>query len=616
MAQKGFRKDKGKKEEEKRALRKGSFISPYGVGAIVPFGTDESIMISDINSWEFGNSIHVIEDDRLKNRLGISELREPPAKDDASGYLSIYARGVRFPSNYYCPKCGHMKLNYSLTAHEQPTCETCKDENGKNIKMIPDRFVVVCPKGHIDNFPVSRWVHARGRENAHSDQCSDKFKKIYRSVGRSSGYGEDVWYECKNCGAKVAMVGAVGKGKLANIYSCSGRRPWLGDDGKEDCSVEGSVLYVIPKGSTNVYFPLNVSSIYLPASKETISFSPAEMNLLKKLENDEDRSVAFGIIAAQKNVTQEDVRYAYEKEVGGNSSTIMKEGDYRFQEYVNLTRTCGTDSRKSKFYCINRKIEDYDDCLHEYFKSISIVPKLQETRAFVGFSRLEPLEKYDVHETIKQLSRQDVFWLPAIQVYGEGIFFEFNKEKLKSWASDKEVVDRVLRMNKGFHETFQEDNPKSTLKPEFVLIHTFAHLLIKQLSFECGYGSSALREKIYCEKANGRLDMYGVLIYTASSDSEGSMGGLVKQGHPGAIEDIIINALKGATWCSSDPVCIESKGQGMSSCNLAACHNCTLLPETSCENMNYLLDRGVVVGTLSNPRLGYFRDLIDNNQIP
>ena len=103
--------------------------------------------------------------------------------------------------------------------------------------------------------------------------------------------------------------------------------------------------------------------------------------------------------------------------------------------------------------------------------------------------------------------------------------------------------------------------------------------------------------------------MCGVLIYTASGDSEGSLGGLVRQGEHGRLENVIINAIENARWCTSDPVCIQSTGQGPESLNLAACHNCALLPETCCENGNRLLDRGLVVGTLTSSETGYFSNL-------
>jgi len=148
--------------------------------------------------------------------------------------------------------------------------------------------------------------------------------------------------------------------------------------------------------------------------------------------------------------------------------------------------------------------------------------------------------------------------------------------------------------------------PARLVTPKFLLIHTIAHLFINQLSFECGYGSSSLRERIYCDVENTSRSMNGFLVYTASGDAEGTMGGLVRQGNPGRLERTLIRTLRKATWCSYDPICIESAGQGPDSCNLAACHGCALLPETSCEEGNRLLDRAVTIGTPGHPEMGFF----------
>jgi hypothetical protein len=140
--------------------------------------------------------------------------------------------------------------------------------------------------------------------------------------------------------------------------------------------------------------------------------------------------------------------------------------------------------------------------------------------------------------------------------------------------------------------------------PKFTLLHTFSHLLINQLVYDCGYGSASLRERIYA--ADDENNMSGILIYTAAGDSEGTMGGLVRMGQAGYLEATMARALDKARWCSTDPVCIESRGQGPDNCNLAACHSCALVPETSCEEQNRMLDRGVVVGTLDQLDTGFF----------
>ena len=128
-----------------------------------------------------------------------------------------------------------------------------------------------------------------------------------------------------------------------------------------------------------------------------------------------------------------------------------------------------------------------------------------------------------------------------------------------------------------------------------------------ELVFACGYSSASLRERLYVSESADR-NMSGALIYTAAGDSEGTMGGLVRMARPDNLRQVVASALADARWCSTDPVCMDAgeKGQGPDSCNLAACHACGLLPETSCEEFNRFLDRGLVVGTLENPSLGYF----------
>jgi hypothetical protein len=79
-------------------------------------------------------------------------------------------------------------------------------------------------------------------------------------------------------------------------------------------------------------------------------------------------------------------------------------------------------------------------------------------------------------------------------------------------------------------------------------------------------------------------------------------------GTPGRLDLVFEAALDKAQFCSSDPVCMElgEHGQGPNSMNLAACHSCGLVPETSCELFNQYLDRAMLIGTPEDPSIGYF----------
>ena len=123
-------------------------------------------------------------------------------------------------------------------------------------------------------------------------------------------------------------------------------------------------------------------------------------------------------------------------------------------------------------------------------------------------------------------------------------------------------------------------------------IHSLTHVLIDELSLTAGYPTASLRERIYDEE-----DQTGILIFTATADSAGSLGGLAAQSDPERFGSIFANAARRALWCTTDPVCIESRASGVNGMNLAACHACLLLPETSCERFNLGLDRATLIGT-------------------
>ena len=604
----------------KRPMRRSALIGPWGVGAIVPFPNDEALMIAGLDAWRYNDSKpFVIKDARLTKRLGVSELRWPPdfRENNADPQnCNLRIPTVRFPTWYYCPFCGQMK---QTTYYEtQPQCDAIQWKEGRKCsaagkyrkKMIPERFIVVCPQGHIDDFPVAEWVHHDSEHTYDPNIC-----RIRRSTGGASANLTGVFYSC-TCGAKRSLAGATQKGALERMgYTCKATKPWLGISGEEICTAKTEDVKVVLRGATNVWFADTRSSISIPVDDEKTKRKI--VGILNKWFDTINASRVDGklnqsfidMIAVNEGVNAKELYQAFEDRAnnlqsGDDINENMSEDEYRIQEYKVLCKTSGSDALD--FHSISHPITEYAPVIQDYFESISLVPKLRETRAFVGFSRLEPNQRTisDRKKELRLGTTED--WLPAIEVFGEGIFFKFDAEKLQCWTKIPSVQNRISKLNTAYHKARFGADSVGDLRPEYVLIHTFAHLIINQLSFDCGYGSSSIRERIYCERASNDFNMYGLLIYTASGDSEGSLGGLVRQGEAGRLEDTIVSAIENASWCTSDPICIQSAGQGPESLNLAACHNCTLLPETCCETGNRLLDRGVVVGTLTEPEIGFF----------
>lgn len=620
-----------------KPIRRSQLISPWGVGQMVNFPKDESLMVAGIDLWEDKYASLTKEDleefriveDRLAKRLGVKEFRLPvDFRDPGPGVKNSLLKipFIRFPRWHYCTRCGHME-KVSIFHTKKPTCTGETFDNGRSCKeipankrqkLIPVRFIAICPQGHIEDFPFIEWVHGGTQpEGQHN---------LRLRAGRSSGALTGIEITC-SCGAHKTMAGAFNEQSLTKIgVTCSGGRPWLGEEAERNNTTHcGKYLRVVQKGASNVYFSQIRSSIYLPQWEKSVDRRLVEVLeknwgfLTTGMENGNFQRMRFELVAERnfaedkKELYTEKLLEAATKRISGadSSNTDDSEEKYRKTEYDAILAEAGGENQD--FFVTKSQANTYDDsetggAICRGLTSIGLLHKLRETRAFIGFSRWLPEDgkNLEAKKDFIKLGRS-ITWLPAIVVKGEGVFFEFSERKLKEWASQKEIIDRITSLTKNYNdERVKRGKEVRRISPQFILIHTFAHLVINQFSFECGYGSSALRERIYCNLEFPNDVMNGVLIYTASGDSEGSLGGLVRQGKPGNLETIVYNAIENARWCSSDPICIDSHGQGPNSCNLAACHNCALLPETCCEESNMLLDRAMLIGLLDDPSIGYF----------
>ena len=237
--------------------------------------------------------------------------------------------------------------------------------------------------------------------------------------------------------------------------------------------------------------------------------------------------------------------------------------------------------------------------------------RLREVRALKGFTRINPPGDEDSPD-IAAIAVGAPGWLPAVEVRGEGIFLAFNPETLQRWEVRDLVEDRARRVDGAWRIEWQnrygEGDPAWRITARYLLAHTFAHALMRQLTLECGYSTAALRERLYV--SDGGEDMAGLLIYTATSDSDGTLGGLQRQGESHRVERAVEAAIQAMEWCSSDPLCIEGMIAGSDGLSLAACHACVLAPETACEEYNRFLDRALLVGLPSAPEVGFFSSLL------
>jgi hypothetical protein len=252
-----------------------------------------------------------------------------------------------------------------------------------------------------------------------------------------------------------------------------------------------------------------------------------------------------------------------------------------------------------------------------HLEKITLLDKLNELNVYRGFTRIRPIVSEDlIFETdkdkIPSTKLKEEYLricdarkypivtneLPCSEVKGEGIFLKFDDKTLQDWEKSNSVQERFNKMKenlKNYYDTFNIEDGLNGINARYVFLHTLSHIILQQLSLDSGYSLSSLSEIIYCNNSSDDFNMNGILIYTSSSDTEGTLGGLVEKGVPSVLAEIVSKGIDNAKWCSSDPLCISSKGQGFMSTNMAACYSCVMVPETCCENINKFLDRKLVL---------------------
>lgn len=544
--------------------RRSQLISTYGIGGLFPASTT-SFMIAGLHEWKEDRAEPVSEP-RLARSLRVSALKQPPA----GGRRDVPV--IRFPYTQVCPTCRRIGRLHELSK-DWNVAECSKDKQPLN----PFRLIVACRRGHIDEFPYFQWLH-RGQGKSGSDHLMK-----LEARGRTSSLA-DLVLTC-TCGVENRNLdGAIGP--LNDFGPCRGARPWLGSE-MEPCE---EVPRVLQRGASNVWYPAVRSSISIPPYSEALS---KHVDKYWPLLSDPDvvTPSLLGKIADLSNgkYTVDQIVAETERRRGEEQGDEdLSEARLRSGEYGALIEGRDEDDPNADFVALHREVPtEFEDLITDVRK----VTRLREVRALYGFSRLDGGGSSS--ENLCQLAPTRTNWLPAIQVIGEGIFIAFDHEVLSEWAA-KPFAHQRARMLKASADRNAEEygHAPSHVDIVEVALHTLAHVIIDQLSLDAGYPASALRERLYVDD-----DMAGLLIYTASSDSAGSLGGVAALAETDQLGRALSEGLVRLSWCSSDPVCIESRGAGSDATNLAACHACVLVPETSCEKNNSFLDRALLFGT-------------------
>lgn len=602
-------------------LRPSQLIYTFGVGALLDL-PNTSALILGLDDWDTRQCLE-IEEERLlgaiQNRLGpqVKKLYLPPiAPDDQHRDPTAPAIGVpvaAFPRWLRCPLCDTLATLDSgifKLVQDQYRPDRTRYVHGSCSKAtkvaptaLPVRFLLACREGHLTDFPWVTYVHAQ--------RVACKPSRLTLREYGAAGDASDIIVKCVECGTERRMADAFDRDSFA--ISCSGHHPHLRKV-EPNCTEDARTILL---GASNSWFPLVMSALSLPPdSANKLELLVGEQwSALKDIPTlDVARYVtAASRMPAMAEFTAEQIWGAVEARRQAPTGNTPVETDLKVAEWKRLNEDPVPSAGKD--FLIRRVPGPAG--FEGFFQETVLLERLREVRALLAFTRIESKGDFadagyvdDGRET--PLSRESPTWLPASEVRGEGLFLRLNEELLQAWENRKDVkaLEREFMDAHVTWRRLRKQTPFDAGFPgiRFVLLHSLSHALMRQIALECGYTSASVRERLYCRLATD-VDgpMAGILIYTAASDSEGTLGGLVQLGQPVTLGRQIQCALESMRICGSDPLCSEHAPAGDGrTVHGACCHACLFAPETSCERGNRFLDRSALTSTFAARAVEFF----------
>ena len=608
-------------------VRAGQVIHTFGVGALVDL-PKLSGMVMGLGEWEDPTPKTEVAEPRLlslvQSMLGSSVQRmvNPPAAPSGADKMDPFNldnfKGVpvrAFPGWVRCPNCdliapldhGVFRLEANVYRPDR-TCfvhTACSKSRGRAPQVVPVRFLRTCAAGHLDDFPWHRFVHG-------GKSCDAPLLRL-REFGVSAE-AADIMVQCECCGKKAFMTQATGEKAPDRLGPCTGVHPHLWT--KQSCDEESKAILA---GASNIWFSVSASALSIPSGGGSlVDLLEEHWATLRDVAN--VTILQFirkqGEIPDLANFEDDEVMAAIEAKLGDADVVARPEGELRREEWDTFSSpssVAGSDNFRLKEVSIPKGWD-------HWLERVVLVERLRAVKALVGFTRLySPGDYADLSELPEDrrvpLARKAPDWVPAAEVRGEGLFLQFREDTIQKWLATPSVVEREAEFREA-HRAFREarripDPEQNFPGMRYVLLHSFSHALLRQLAVECGYGAASLEERIYSSAGVSGSDpvdpMAGVLLYTAASDSEGTLGGLVSMGRPEELGRHLRSALLSIELCASDPLCSEHlPGDDTLTLHGACCHACIFAAETSCEKGNKYLDRSTLMPSFGGPKLPFF----------
>jgi hypothetical protein len=601
----------------KNQVRQTQMVMSFGPGSMIDL-PDSSVMIAGLEHWYYDpaeRQASIVQEPRLLSRLALRfgnrdlELRRPPRGTDDPQDFDNSVRAWRFPRWFVAATDRRTKEGFieRRLVHRRELANGRFSLENKTVPIIPIRFVRACPRGHIDDIAWKALVHGGDTE------CTRPMWMVERG---NAGDLDEVVVRCE-CGAQIRMSEVADRRRNA-LGMCDGSRPWLGSKSREKCGAPSQLLI---RSASNAYFPERQTVISIPASSggkdervkqivlklDEIATEREGLRFMRKVEP---------LKSTLEGMSDADVWEAYDHIKSGVVAPARSVKEEEFEALAGAPDTIEADTPEGDFYARVLPTKEWEATWMKGVKRVVLVHRLRSVTALLGFTRFESSSadingELDAEVKAATLARE-VKWLPATETRGEGIFIEFDSAEIGKWAQRREVQKRMEALVAGYNEWKKEheNSGRQFARMPYIMLHSLAHLLQTAISLECGYSASSLQERVYAIQEGDRPGLFGILIYTAATDAQGTLGGLVDAGR--SIKRHMRRALESALLCSNDPVCAQHDptAPGTAQLHGAACHGCLLVPETSCEQRNDFLDRSLVVPTVESAGAAFFEGAV------
>ena len=585
------------------SLRRGQVVTSFGPGATIDL-PDLSVVIGGLDWWRGYDREPIVEprlEEKVAKALQVPRIRlyAPPAENQDPHGPMVGIQVEQFPL-WFVADVEERKdrVRSRPLVHRNSLADGRFEYERKKYDVTPVRFVQACSNGHIADIEWYEFTHS-GRTTCRRQLWLDEYG--------TSGDLTDGVVRC-DCGAQRALAQATKRDVLGQ---CKGQRPWL-PQGERCGGPNGTpeMMRLLIRTASNAYFPQKLSVLSLPEAGDRIrSAVRALWPTLRDVDSIEKLPVFRQLLSAVRDgLSGIDDVTAFRYIEAEREGRAPERRPIKIEEFDALTQavdSIGEDRPEGDFYARRRKLPEPRPALLASIDRIVLVHRLREVTAQVGFTRFEAVVPDVQGELDLDVRRaalaMEPSWVPAVETRGEGVFVSFKRDALDTWRQRPAVqarADAFLRA----HDP--QRGPAMAPDVSYVMLHSLAHLLITAVALDCGYNTSSIRERIYVGPQGA-----GILLYTGTSDADGTLGGLVQAGRK--LERYLRLALDLGRLCANDPVCAQHAPDAPHEDHLAlgaACHGCLLVSETCCERRNEYLDRALVVSTVQGLGCEFFAD--------